>query len=208
MTQMEDYDRFSDEQLQQLACRGDLRAEALLVTRYARLVERCARPYYLAGGENSDLQQEGMFGLLSAIRSYASDQNIPFRAYAELCIRRQIISAIRSASRLKHDPLNQGVSLETLIQQSRKANPRLVPDQRRSPEEQVLARESAKEYFQSFSRYLSDFEQKVLSLYLDGCSYRRIAAELGREEKAVDNAVQRIRRKLARIPFPGDNSES
>ena len=206
---MEDYTHLSDEQLLKIASAGDARAEDLLADRYSALAESCARAYFMAGADNADLIQEGLFGLISAIREYRDTLGVPFRAYAELCIRRRIFSAIRSAARWKHTPLNQGVSLEeTLSSPKRDSLVRIVSEQRRTPEEQVLARESAEEFSSSFSRLLSPFEQTVLRLYLDGYSYRAMAQQLGREEKAIDNAVQRIRRKLARIlPF-GENSES
>jgi len=206
---MDDLNFLSDEKLQKLAAAGDVRAGETLTRRYAGLVESCAHPYYIEGAENADLIQEGMVGLLSAIREFDESQGIPFKAYAQLCIRRRIFSAIRAAARLKHAPLNRGVSLEeTESNQSRESNTRFVLDQRRTPEEQVLAKESEREFFQSFSRHLSPFEQEVLHLYLDGCSYRVMAEMTGRNEKAVDNAVQRIRRKLARIIPPGVISES
>ena len=209
MVHMEDYTHLSDEQLQKLASAGDSRAEDLLADRYSALAESCARSYYMAGADNADLTQEGMFGLISAIREYRDTQGVPFRAYAEICIRRRIFSAIRSAARWKHTPLNNGVSLEeTLSAPKRDTLARIVSEQRRTPEEQVLARESEKEFSSSFSRFLSPFEQTVLQLYLDGNSYRAMAQQLGREEKAIDNAVQRIRRKLARIYSSGDFSES
>ena len=172
------------------------------------MVSACAQPYYLPGGERADLNQEGMVGLLSAIRKYRQEENVPFRAYAELCVRRRIFSAIRNSSRQKHDPLNSGVSLEETLTNPPRESTRIVQDQRRVPEEQVLARERAQEFNREFLRRLSSFEQEVLQLYLDGFSYRAMAQMTGREEKAIDNAVQRIRRKLARIlPF-GENSES
>ena len=163
----------------------------------------------MAGADNADLTQEGMFGLISAIREYKESLGVPFRVYAELCIRRRICRAIRSAARWKHTPLNNGVSLEdTLSDVKRDPSVRILSEQRRTPEEQVLARESAEEFSRSFARSLSSFEQTVLQLYLDGYSYRAMAQQLGREEKAIDNAVQRIRRKLARIYSSGDFSES
>ena len=204
---MEYYETFSDEQLQDRAVSGDSRAEDVLAGRYSRLVRICARPYFLAGGDSEDLTQEGMLGLLSAIREYHPAQNGSFKAYAELCIRRRIYSAIKSASRQKHIPLNSGVSLEDAFgDDERPSNIHVIPALRRTPEEQVLARESADEFFQSFSRCLSPFEQKVLHLYLDGFSYQAMAASCGRDDKAIDNAIQRIRRKLARILPTGDIS--
>ena len=206
---MRNYSTFSDEELQKLAVSGDPRAEEILTDRYIPMVSACAQPYYLPGGERADLNQEGMVGLLSAIRKYREEENVPFRAYAELCVRRRIFSAIRNSSRQKHDPLNSGVSLEeTLTNPPRDSSTRIVQDQRRVPEEQVLARERAQEFNRSFLRRLSSFEQEVLKYYLDGFSYRAMAEMTGRDEKAIDNAVQRIRRKLARILPSGENSES
>ena len=206
---MRDYSSFSDEDLQKLASSGDGRAEEILTDRYIPLVEVCAQPYFLPGGERADLTQEGMVGLLSAIRKYREEKNVPFRAYAELCIRRRIFSAIRYSSRHKHEPLNNGVSIEeTRMDPPRDTGTRIIQDQRRVPEEQVLARERAQEFYGSFLRRLSSFEQEVLKMYLDGFSYQAMAEHTGREVKAVDNAVQRIRRKLARILPSGENSES
>ena len=205
---MRNYSTFSDEELQKLAVSGDPRAEEILTDRYIPMVSACAQPYYLPGGERADLNQEGMVGLLSAIRKYREEENVPFRAYAELGVRRRIFSAIRNSSRQKHDPLNSGVSLEETLTNPPRESTRIVQDQRRVPEEQVLARERAQEFNRSFLRRLSSFEQEVLKYYLDGFSYRTMAEMTGRDEKAIDNAVQRIRRKLARILPSGENSES
>ncbi len=204
---MEDFVSYSDERLQELAAAGDSGAEEALAGRYARLVRVCARPYFLAGGDSEDLTQEGMLGLLSAIREYHAEQGSSFKVFAELCIRRRIFSAIKSASRGKHNPLNSGISLEDAFGDVPDPSaPHTIPALRRIPEERVLARESADEFFDSFSRCLSPFEQKILHLYLDGSSYQSMAAECGRDVKAIDNAVQRIRRKLARILLHGDIS--
>ena len=206
---MQDYKGMTDEQLQSLAAGGDAQAEEILIERYTRLVRVCARPYFLAGGDSEDLTQEGLMGLLAAVRGYSGASGSSFRAYAEVCIRNRIVQAVRSASRKKHDPLNGGVSLEYVIlseeesEQAASIPPELY---RRSPEEQLLERESEKEFYSTFSRCLSSFETEVLFLFLDGLSYRQIAARLDKNEKAVDNAVQRIRRKLARQKFPGDIS--
>ena len=208
---MADYMKFKeidDERLWILAVSGDAGAEEELIERYTRLVRICARPYFLAGGDSEDLTQEGFLGLINAVRSYKPDTGTSFRSYAEVCIRNRIVSAVRTASRKKHDPLNDGVSLEYVIlseedRQSSNIQPEVFS---RSPEEQLLARESEKEFYSTFSRCLSSFETQVLFHYLDGLTYRQIAREVGRTEKAVDNAVQRIRRKLARQSFPGDIS--
>lgn len=207
---MTEYDNLSDNELQHLAAEGNEAAEAALIDRYARLVRICARPYFLAGGDSEDLMQEGMLGLLSAIRRFGTEDGTAFRTYAEVCIRNRITEAVRSASRKKHGPLNDGVSLEYIIlsEESTVGNASRPEAFRRVPEEQVLARESEREFYSTFSRCLSEFETEVLFNYLDGLSYRQIAEATHRTEKAVDNAVQRIRRKLARHPFLGDFSRS
>ena len=112
---MTEYDNLSDNELQHLAAEGNEAAEAALIDRYARLVRICARPYFLAGGDSEDLMQEGMLGLLSAIRRFGTEGGTAFRTYAEVCIRNRITEAVRSASRKKHGPLNDGVSLEYII---------------------------------------------------------------------------------------------
>ncbi|HIR54519.1 MAG: sigma-70 family RNA polymerase sigma factor [Lachnospiraceae bacterium] len=207
---MTDYTVYSDTDLWSLAAKGDASAEEELIERYARTVRVCARPYFLAGGDSEDLIQEGMLGLLSAIRRFDESSGASFKTYAETCIRNRVLEAVKAASRKKHGPLNDGVSLEYIIlSEESQVGPATQPEIfRRTPEEQVLARESEKEFYSTFSRCLSVFETEVLFHFLDGLSYRQIAEAVGRTEKAVDNAVQRIRRKLARQPFLGDISRS
>jgi RNA polymerase sporulation-specific sigma factor len=206
---MKDYANFSDEDLQLLAASGDSLAENRLAERYSRLVRICARPFFLAGGDSEDLTQEGMLGLLSAIREFHQGMNTSFKTYAELCIRRRLISAVKSASRRKHTPLNEGVSYEDVFSDDIDFSPGYSTLAfHRVPEEQVLARESADEFIHMYSRCLSVFESTILRYYLKGLSYRSIAKVVGRTEKSVDNAVQRIRRKLARQPNLGEISES
>ena len=205
---MVDYTDLNDIDLQRMGAAGDREAEETLAARYMYLVRACARPLFLAGGDSEDLIQEGTFGLVSAIRQFSPDCDTSFKTFAELCIRKRLYSAIKSASRLKHFPLNDGVSFAQLSEDHR-APLSAVPEVfRRSPEDLVLARESKEELYTAFSRCLSPFENKVLDLYLDGLSYREIAQRLDKEPKAVDNAVQRIRRKLARNPNLGDISKS
>lgn len=199
---------FSDEQLQQMALAGDLKAEEQLALRYSRLVRICARPYFLVGGDSEDLIQEGMFGLLAAIREFDPQKEASFKTYAELCIRRRLISAVKAASRKKHQPLNEGVSLEEILsEESSSHNSHYGEVFRRVPEEQVLAKESESEFFSTFSRCLSKFENEILELYLSGLSYDEMADKVGRTVKSIDNAVQRIRRKLAQQTSSGDNSK-
>lgn len=205
---MENYSKASDIDLQALAAAGDRDAEETLASRYMYLVRACARPMFLAGGDSEDLIQEGTFGLVSAIRQFSPGCDTSFKTFAEHCIRMRLYSAIKSASRLKHFPLNDGVSFEQLSEDPRAPLSAVSEVFRRSPEDLVLARESKEELYTTFSQCLSKFEKKVLDLYLDGLSYREIGERLDKEPKAVDNAVQRIRRKLARNTSLGDISNS
>ena len=146
-------------------------------------------------------------GLLSAIRSYHNGEDVPFKSYADLCIRNRIRSAVKSASRRKHLPLNSGVPLDDLLSEENMPEAFLSFD-RRTTEDQVLDKENEQELQSAFAKLLSPLEQKVLSLYLTGMSYGEMALQTGKSEKSIDNAVQRIRRKLARLPHFGEFSES
>jgi RNA polymerase sporulation-specific sigma factor len=205
---MMEYAVLDDDRLQQLAMSGDREAEEALAERYLRLVRACARPLFLAGGDSEDLIQEGTFGLLSAIRRYNPEDGTSFKTFAERCIRMRLLSAIKSASRLKHIPLNDGISLEELSEDPGADIAALPESFRQNPEKLILAKESREELSAAFSRCLSRFEVKVLNLYLEGLSYREIADRLCKDAKSIDNAVQRIRRKLARENILGDISVS
>lgn len=196
---MDFYTHLSDNDLLRMVNSGDKSAEEQLALRYARLVKICSRPFFLVGGDGEDLIQEGMLGLLSAIREFDLSMNTTFKTYAEICVKRRIYSAIKTASRKKHEPLNDMVSFDDVLSDESQFNAVLNAEVfRRTPEEQVLARESANEIFQTYSRSLSKFEAEILGHFLRGLSYSEIAEACGRPEKSVDNAVQRIRRKLAR----------
>ena len=182
--------------LNQRAAWGDSDTEEALVSEYSRLVRACARPYYLAGGDSEDLIQEGMLGLLSAVRTFDPSKGVKFSTYAEFCIKRSIYSAIRSAAGYKHTPLNSYISLESpQLDENNTQSARFLRD----PEDFVIARESAVEVERLLYGALSRFESVVLQLYLEGMSYKDMAARLGKSNKSVDNAVQRIRKKLAQI---------
>ena len=201
---MFDYSAYSDSELQQLFLTGDETAGGELAVRYRRLVKICTRPYFLAGGDSEDLLQEGMIGLLSAMREYDPSCGSSFKTFAELCVKRRIISAAKAASRQKHAPLNDGVSLDELLSNETAA---FSEQFSRSPEDQLLDRESERDFLTAYSQYLSTFEIQILTHYLAGLSYREIAERCGRPEKSVDNAVQRIRSKLARHINFGDFSD-
>ena len=200
----------ADEALCTLAASGDRIAEEALVMRYHRLVRICARPYFLAGGDSEDLIQEGMVGLLAAIREYDSGKAASFRTFAEVCIKNRLISVIKAAARDKHIPLNNYVSFETpLVSGNGDHYAYGAADQlQEDPEAILLGREAFQERMRALEGQLSGFEASILRLYLNGLSYSEIAAEVNKSPKSVDNAVQRIRRKLAQHHSFGDFSES
>jgi len=199
-----DYTELSDLQLQQMYLSGDDDAGSQLTVRYRRMVKSCIRPYFLAGGDNEDLLQEGMIGLLSAIRNYKPEEGSSFKTFAGVCVKRRVIDAAKAASRQKHAPLNEGVSFEDL-KDDPDCSTHTAPFSR-SPEDQLLAQETEQDFLSTYSKYLSGFEALILSHYLNGCSYQEIAAISNSSEKSVDNAVQRIRKKLARHIAYGDIS--
>ena len=209
---MIEYAELEDSALQKLAADGDSYAEEELVSRYMRLVRICARPLFLAGGESEDLIQEGMFGLLSAVRQYNNEHNASFKTFAEWCIRNRLRSAVKSASSLKHDPLNNRVPLESILSDESQTHAVACAELfQKSPEEQVLARENKKyteQLYLSLVSMLSKYEKAVLTYYLEGLSYKEIAKLTGKGDKAVDNAIQRIRRKTAQMLKSGDISNS
>ena len=193
-----DFNRITDERLCALAMAGERSAEEALVLRHTRLVRMCARPFFLAGGDSEDLIQEGMLGLLAAIREFRPDRGARFATYAQVCVRRRIISAVRSASGGKHAPLNDYVSLELLSEEAGEAD----------PEDLIIRREALHALEADISESLTRLEKQVLARYLEGESYAEIARAVGRSPKSVDNAVQRIRRKMAKVLSRGDASES
>lgn len=202
------YRNLTDEALCRQAADGDCAAEEALVLRYNRLVRACARPFFLMGGDSEDLIQEGMVGLINAIREYVPSRDTVFSTFAETCVRNRMISAIRAASRDKHNPLNQSVSFETpLFERASNYLPFGTFSSQADPEALYISREELQERMSALRSQLSGFEAKILGLYLSGLSYGEIAAEVNRSPKSVDNAVQRVRRKLAQQPKPGDISE-
>lgn len=198
-----DLQQLTDEQLCAMAAQESSEAEQLLVSRYSRLVRICARPLFLAGGDSEDLIQEGMVGLIKGIRTYDQSRQALFRTYAEICIRSQLVSAVRRAARDKHSPLNNYISFETPLFDTAG----FVSDQKDNPEEVLIGKEEWKERLRALKDQLSGFEAEILQQYLNGLSYSDIAQRTGRSQKSVDNAVQRIRRKVARQFTSGDISK-
>ena len=205
---MERLSALPDEALCRLAAEGDRLAEELLVTRYNRLVRTCARPYFLIGGDSEDLTQEGMVGLMNAVREFDASKEASFRTFAEICIRNRLYSVLRAAARDKHAPLNQSVPLDTPFFDSNSytSGPRNLAQ--RNPEDDLIDREHTKSLLSGVRKQLSEFEAKILGYYLDGLSCREIAQTVGKSPKSVDNAVQRIRRKVAQQIISGEFSGS
>ena len=197
----------SDEQLCVRVSGGDENAEEELVARYYTMVRACARPLFLVGGDGEDLIQEGMFGLIRAIRDYQADKAASFRTFAEVCIRNRLNSALRAAARDKHAPLNQSVSLDHPFFDSNSYTSGTFDVSHTDPELLIADRDYVENVLESTTKQLSEFEAKILGYYLDGLSCREIANLVGRSPKSVDNAVQRVRRKTARQLFSGDFSK-
>lgn len=201
-------DQRSDEALCQAVSEGSREAEEILVTRYNRLVRTCARPYFLIGGDSEDLIQEGMVGLIKAVREYDPLRDASFRTFAEICIRNRLFSVLRAASRDKHAPLNQSVPLDTPFFDGNSYTAGIRDMTQGNPEDLILDRERAESLLSGVRKQLSEFETKILGYYLDGLSCREIAEAVGKSPKSVDNAVQRVRRKVARQLSFGDFSKS
>ena len=195
----------SDEALCAASARGDPQAEDQLVSRYGWLVRACARPLFLAGGDGEDLIQEGMLGLLTAIRRFDSGRDASFRTFAEVCIRSRLRTAVRAAQGGKHAPLNHSVSFEPPLFDGTNAH---LFSSAESPEDVIIGREELKERLDTLKGQLSEFEAQILPPYLSGLSCGEIAHRVGRSKKSVDNAIQRIRRKMARQFSTGVSSES
>ena len=192
----------SDEQLCQALQGGNRQAAELLAARYHRLVRACARPYFLAGGNTEDLMQEGMFGLIKAMREYDGSRDASFHTFASTCIRHRLCSVVKAAASGKHLPLNQSVPLNPSFFE---IYPSLAQV---DPEVLMIDREKAASLLENTCKQLSEFEVKILGYYLDGLTCREIAETVGKSPKSVDNAVQRIRRKVARQLSKSDISIS
>jgi RNA polymerase sporulation-specific sigma factor len=195
------YDVMLDETIVEAAREGDDAAQEYLINKYKNFVRAKARSYFLIGADREDIIQEGMIGLYKAIRDFRNDKLASFRAFAELCITRQIITAIKTATRQKHIPLNSYVSLNKPIydeESDRTLLDVLSGTKVTDPEELVISREEFVDIEHKMGEFLSDLEWKVLMSYLDGRSYQEIAKDLRRHVKSIDNALQRVKRKLER----------
>ena len=195
-----DYDTMQDEEIVAIAQReGDGEALEYLLNKYKNFVRTKARSYFLIGADHEDIVQEGMIGLYKAIRDYRIDRSASFHAFAELCVTRQIITAIKTATRQKHIPLNSYVSLNRPIYEEdpdRTLLDVITEEVPSNPESMLIDREDLSLIEGRIGEMLSDLEKEVLIRYIEGKSYQEISEEMDRHVKSIDNALQRIKRKL------------
>lgn len=188
-----------DRSLVRAARNGDQAAMDRLIDRYRPVIRMKAASYFLAGGDHEDLIQEGLIGLVKAVRDYRSDRETSFRSFLELCVTRQIITAIKTAARKKHSPMNTYISFSYSKAGSDESTTLadIIPgDPVADPLTQVISRQELGSLVDALAESLSGLEREVLRLYLDGCSYEDIGEHLDRKPKAVDNALQRVKRKI------------
>lgn len=194
-----DLSKLNDEEVVERINQGQVQALDYLINKYKNFVRAKARTYFLIGADREDIVQEGMIGLYKAIRDYREGKLSSFKAFAELCVTRQIITAIKTATRQKHIPLNSYVSLDKPIydeESDRTLLDVIAGSKAIDPQELIVNKEKFADMEEKMSELLSDLEKKVLTLYLDGRSYQEISVELDRHVKSIDNALQRVKRKL------------
>ena len=191
------YDSLPDESLAELSLNGEKIATEFLLERYKDRVRSCARLYYLAGGDDDDLIQEGMIGLFKAICTFDKDKNSSFNTFANLCIKRQMITAVKTANRKKHLPLNSYVPLTGYGEEDEEE--KILDFLVSNPEEIFIDKENMEIIEEKISDGLSSLEQTVLYLYVKGNSYREISEILKKEPKSIDNALQRLKKKMVDI---------
>ncbi|MCL5987023.1 MAG: RNA polymerase sporulation sigma factor SigH [Actinobacteria bacterium] len=196
----EHYEALDDDKLIRLSRMGNMQAQATLLSKYKYLVKLKVKSYFLIGADKEDLIQEGMIGLYKAIQDFRDDKDTSFKAFAELCITRQIITAIKGATRQKHLPLNQYVSLSKSLDHEDDSNSSLDDIISESyicdPIDLLITHEEIGDIKYCFNELLSKLEATVLSLYMDGNTYHDIAGKMDRQVKSIDNALQRVKRKL------------
>lgn len=196
---VEDFETMPDELVVAWANEGDILAQEHLIRKYKNFVRAKARSYFLVGADTEDIIQEGMIGLFKAIRDYNVEKNSNFKAFAELCVKRQIITAIKTATRQKHIPLNSYVSLSKPIyddDSERTLLDVLTGRKSMNPETLYISREEVSSIKEKIGKILSKLEWEVLTCYLAGESYQEIAEDLKRPVKSIDNALQRVKKKL------------
>lgn len=198
------FENQKDEEIVMEAKSGNNRAQEYLISKYEGFVKIKSRSYFLIGADKEDIYQEGMIGLYKAIRDFNPEKLTSFKAFAELCITRQIITAIKTATRQKHIPLNTYISLNKPIYEAE--SERTLIDvlsefKISNPEDLIIGKEEIENIEKAMEKVLSDLEKEVLQSYLDGKSYQEIASDLDRQAKSIDNALQRVKRKLEKCLY-------
>lgn len=202
---MANYEQMTDEQLIRKLRRGDKNIIDYIMEKYKNLVRKEANAMYLLGGENDDLIQEGMIGLFKAIRDYQPEKENAFYGFANLCVERQLYNAVKGANRLKNSPLNSYVSLDVPVggvgteETGQTLGETLEKNGISNPEDIMIDRERVGKIEAYIQNQLSQFEQNVVNLFIEGMNYQQIAEHLGRTPKSIDNALQRIKKKLGEL---------
>ena len=201
---MKDFEQMSDEALVDAIIAGDSEAMDFLMNKYKNLVRSRARTLFLVGADKEDLIQEGMIGLYKAIRDFDAEKQASFRGFAELCITRQMYSAIKGSNTQKNQPLNNYISIDSMEVAEDRENSleQLLGinfEKNKNPEQLVLDKEAADVLSYTLVGHLSEMEKQVLQFYMKDMNYSQIAVALGKEPKAVDNALQRIKKKLSQV---------
>ncbi len=192
------YEGLTDEELIRQIRNQDSAAMDYLLDKYRNMVKRETREIYIIGADSEDLMQEGMIGLFKAIRDYNEDKKCGFHTFATLCVKRQICTAVTSSNRKKHYPLNHYVSFYSQDEETNSSvMDMLAAEDMSNPETNLLLQERLGGIMEQIDTVLSKYERQVLEMYLDGCSYGQIAEALGKPEKSIDNAIQRIRKKMS-----------
>lgn len=190
---------FTDEDIVKMAQEGSNTAYEYLINKYKELAKNKSKIYFIAGGDNEDVVQEGMIGIFKAIRDFDDTRETSFHTFAELCINRQIINAIKKANRKKHQILNESLSLSSDKEREEDTVPlreKLAMESASDPEQLMLMKELTEYFNAERKRMFSPFEKKVWNEMMDGKSYKEIASELHRSLKSVDNAMQRVKKKM------------
>ncbi len=197
-------DKYSQMELNQVALcahQGEVAAIEYIVNWFGGFIKKKAKSYFLLGAESEDLMQEGMIGLIKAIRDYSPDKNASFKTFAELCITRQIITAVKTATRKKHAPLNSYISLYHEINNGEGTERYLVDEieslSTTDPVDDMIRQEELNDVSKTLHKLLSEFELQVLEGYMEGKSYQQMAKEMGKSTKSIDNALQRVKKKAA-----------
>lgn len=198
LTNFSKYNTLADEEVVLLAQNGDMAAMEYILIKYTGFVKLRSNPYFMAGAEKDDLVQEGLIGLYSAVKSFDKEKKANFKTFAELCVVRQMITAVKTSTRKKNSPLNHYVSINGADDEPSQEKLMLSFEDLKNinPESIMIEKESLKGMESTIEKLLSDFENKVLSLFLNGETYREIADSLGKTPKAVDNALCRIKKKI------------